>query len=59
MPPPGAARGKARIVRPAKSLLADEELAALRDRQIVELDDLTSADEAVNWVHWRCPTRIC
>ena len=59
MPPTAAARGKARIVSPAKSLLADEESATLRDRLIAELDDLTSADEAVNWVHWRCPTRIC
>jgi hypothetical protein len=58
-PPTGAARGKARIVRPAKSLLADEESAALRDRLIAELDDLTSTDEAANWVHRRWPTRIC
>ena len=56
-PPPGAARGKARIVRPAKSLLADEESAALRDRLIAELDDLTSADEAANWVHRRMPDK--
>jgi hypothetical protein len=29
-------------------LLDDEESAALRDRLIAELDDLTSADEAAN-----------
>jgi hypothetical protein len=56
-PPPAAARGKARIIRPAKSLLADEESAALRDRLIAELDELTSADEAANWVHRRMPDK--
>src|SRR5271168_3761605 len=34
--PGAAARGKARIMRPAKSVLADEESAALRDSLIAE-----------------------
>jgi hypothetical protein len=37
--------------------LADEESAAMRDRLIAELDDLTSADEAANWVHRRMPDK--
>jgi hypothetical protein len=56
-PPTAAPQGKARFIRPAKSLLADEESAALRDRLIAELDDLTSADEAANWVHRRMPDK--
>ena len=56
-PPTVAPQGKARFIRPAKSLLADEESAALRDRPIAEPDDLTSADEAANWVHRRMPDK--
>src|SRR5271168_180356 len=56
-PPTAAVRGKARIIRPTKSILADEESAALRDRLIAELDDLTSADEAANWVQRRMPDK--
>jgi hypothetical protein len=37
--------------------LVDEESATLRDRLIAELDDLTSADEAANWVHRRMPDK--
>ena len=50
---PTAARGKPRTIRPAKSVLDDEESAALRDRLIAELDDLTSADEAANLLDLR------
>jgi hypothetical protein len=37
--------------------LADEQSASLRDRLIAELDDLTSADNAANWVHRRLPDK--
>ena len=56
-PPPVDSRGKPKFVRPAKPVLAAEPSAALRDRLIAELEDLTSADEAANWVHRRMPDK--
>ena len=54
---PAGARGKPKLVRPAKPVLATELSATLRDRLIAELDDLPSADEAANWVHRRLPDK--
>ncbi len=48
-PSAAAARGRRPIARPAKPVLAADQSATLRDRLVVELDGLRSADEAASW----------
>ncbi len=54
-PPDDGRRGKA--ARPPRIVLAAEQSAALRDRMVVEIGDLKSADEAADWVHKNLPAK--
>ena len=51
------ARDKKPIFRPAKPVLAGDQSAALRDRLIVELNRLQSAEEAASWAHRSLPAK--
>jgi hypothetical protein len=44
-------RGKGKVIRPPRIVLAADRSEALRDRLVAELRDLKSADEAADWVH--------
>jgi hypothetical protein len=55
VPSDPSSRGK--VVRPPRIVLAADQSAALRDRLVVELCDLTSADEAAEWVHANLPAK--
>ena len=54
--PSGASR-KGKGIRPPRIVLATDQSEALRDRLIVELSDLKSADEAADWVHKNLPAK--
>ena len=54
---PSGARRKGRVVRPPRIVLATDQSTALRDRMLAELGDLTSADEAADWVHKNLPAK--
>jgi ERF superfamily len=51
------ARPKRNFVRSATAPLAPYQSAELRDRLVAELDGLSSADEAADWVHRRLPDK--
>jgi hypothetical protein len=44
-------RGKGKPIHPARTILGTEQSAALRERLLVSLGQLQSADEAADWVH--------
>ena len=57
---PSAASGadrKGKVIRPPRIVLATDQSEALRERLIVELSDLKSADEAAHWVHKNLPAK--
>jgi ERF superfamily len=54
--PSGASR-KGKGIRPPRIVLATDKSEALRDRLVVELSDLKSADEAADWVHKNLPAK--
>ncbi len=54
--PLGSTR-EGKVVRSPRITLARDLSEALRNRLIVELSDLRSADEAANWVHKRLPAK--
>ena len=57
---PSAASGadrKGKVIRPPRIVLATDQSEALRERLIVELSDLKSADEAARWVHKNLPAK--
>jgi hypothetical protein len=56
-PAPAGTRRRAPLTRPARPVLAPGQSAALRDRLIVELDDLQSSDEAASWAHRNMPAK--
>ena len=54
--PSGASR-KGKVIRPPRIVLATDQSKALRDRLVAELSELTSADEAANWVRKNLPAK--
>jgi hypothetical protein len=50
-------RGKGKVIRPPRIVLAADRSEALRDRLVAELSDLKSADEAADWVHKNLPAK--
>jgi hypothetical protein len=56
-PATSAARGAEKLARPARTILGPEESAVLRERLLVDLGQLQSADEATDWVHKNLATK--
>jgi ERF superfamily len=57
LPTSADARGNKLLARPAKSILAADQSAVLRDRLVAELDVLQSADEAASWAYRSLPAK--
>ena len=54
---PSGARRRGKVIRPPRIVLSTDQSKVLRDRMIVELGDLNSADEAADWVHKNLPAK--
>ena len=50
-PATSAARRAEKLVRPARTILAPDQSAELRERLLADIGQLQSADEAADWVH--------
>jgi ERF superfamily len=54
---PAGIRRRTAAARPAKPALAPDQSAALRERLVVEVEGLQSADEAASWAHRSLPAK--
>jgi hypothetical protein len=57
LPAPAGARRRTPPARPAKSILAADQSAVLRERLVAELEALQSADEAASWALRSLPAK--